>query len=67
MSMHWAALLTDAVADNSLPIDRTGLAVVMRTKVVSPATDRFRGRPHLLGQFRNKFTSITIEVNLLLS
>ena len=27
MSMHWAALLTDAVADNSLPIDRTGLAV----------------------------------------
>ena len=27
MSMHWAALLTDAVADNSLPIDCTGLAV----------------------------------------
>jgi len=25
--MHWAALLTDAVADNSLPIDCTGLAV----------------------------------------
>ena len=24
---------------------------VMRTKVVSPATDRFRGRPYFLGQF----------------
>ncbi len=42
-------------------------AAVMRTKVVSPAIARSRGRSHSPDGFRNNFTSVAIEVKLLLS